>query len=119
MIAELPGIIAEHIRAVSAFDLDAIVSTLAPDALVNDNRREILGTQAIRLWVAKEIVADRVTMNIREVKVHHDQFIVRAAYEGNFDRTNLPEVVILTSYLRVQAGEIVSLIIVFNQPSPY
>ena len=38
---ELSGIIAEHVAAVNAFDIDAVVATFAPDAYVNDARREI------------------------------------------------------------------------------
>ena len=44
----LSGIVAEHIRAVNAFDTDAIVATFAEDAYVNDNRREIVGIEPIR-----------------------------------------------------------------------
>src|SRR5580704_17605969 len=51
---ELPGVIAEHIAAVNAFDIGGVVATFAPDAYVNDARREITGVDAIRRWVAKE-----------------------------------------------------------------
>jgi hypothetical protein len=34
---------------------------------VNDARREINGTDAIRRWVEKEMVGDHVTMDVREV----------------------------------------------------
>jgi hypothetical protein len=115
----LPAVVAEHIRAVNAFDTDAIVATFAGDAYVNDNRREIAGTDAIRRWVAKELVGDRVTMDVQEVANHHGETIVRAAYDGNYDKSNLPKALILTNYFRVVAGKIVSLTIVFNQPSPY
>ena len=115
----LPKIIAEHIRAVNAFDTDAIAATFAPDAYVNDNRREITGIDAIRRWVAKELVGDRVTMEVREVVDHYGETIVRAIYDGNYDKTNLPKILILTNYFRLHAGKIVSLTIVFNQPSPY
>ena len=116
---ELPPVVAEHFAAVNAFDTDATVTTFARDAYVNDNRREITGIDAIRRWVAKELVGDRVTMEVREVLEHHGETIVRAAYDGNYDKTNLPKDLILTNYFRIEAGKIVSLIIVFNQPSPY
>jgi hypothetical protein len=48
MSKALSGIVAEHIRAVNAFDTDAIVATFAEDAYVNDNRREIVGIKAVR-----------------------------------------------------------------------
>jgi ketosteroid isomerase-like protein len=86
MNQQMPVVIAEHIRAVNAFDIDAIVRTFTPDALVNDNRREIVGREAIRQWVAKELVGDRVTMEIREVIEHYGGTIVRARYDGLLTR---------------------------------
>ena len=66
---ELPTVIAEHLAAVNAFDVDAIVATFADDAYVNDARREIVGVDAIRRWVEQEMVGDHVTMEVREVAV--------------------------------------------------
>jgi len=48
MTNNLNPIIAQHIAAVNAFDTDAIVSTFADDAFVNDNHREFRGIDAIR-----------------------------------------------------------------------
>jgi hypothetical protein len=115
----LPAIVAEHIRAVNAFDVDAIVATFAPDAYVNDARREISGADAIRRWVAKEMVGDRVTMEVREVIDHHGDFIVRARYDGNYDKTNLPKELVMSNYFSLRGGKIISLAVIFNQPSPY
>lgn len=119
MTKELSGIVAEHIRAINAFDTEAIVATFAKDAYVNDNRREIVGIEAIRRWVQKEIVGDHVTIEIREVLSHYDDTIVRGAYDGEYDKTNLPKELILSNYFGVRNGKIVRLIIILNQPSPY
>ena len=119
MSKALSGIVAEHIRAVNAFDTDAIVATFAEDAYVNDNRREIVGIDAIRRWVEKEMVGDKVTIEVREVVDHYGEIIVRGAYDGEYDKTNLPKELILTNYFSVRDGKIVSLVIIFNQPSPY
>ena len=66
MTTKLNGVIADHIAAVNNFDTDAIVATFAADAYVNDNRREIVGIAAIRRWVEKEMVGDKVTLDVRE-----------------------------------------------------
>lgn len=116
---QLTGVIADHIAAVNAFDTDAVMATFGDDAFVNDARREIAGIDAIRRWVEKEIVGDRVTMDVREVLDHHGDTIVRAAYDGEYDKTDLPDPLVMTSYFGVRGGMIVSLTIVFNQPSPY
>ena len=116
---ELPPIVGEHIAAVNAFDTDRIVATFAPDAYVNDNRREIWGAEAIRKFMDKEIVGNQVTMEVREVIDHYGDIIVRAKYDGTYDKTNLPEELVMTSYFAIRDGKIVSLTVIFNQPSPY
>jgi ketosteroid isomerase-like protein len=112
----LDGVVAEHVAAVNAFDEDAIVATFADDALVNDARREFWGEQAIRRWVAEELVGDRVTVDPIEAFEHHGQTILRGRYDGDYDKTNLPEELILTSYFTVRDGRIVTLIIVHTVP---
>jgi ketosteroid isomerase-like protein len=117
--AELPPVVAEHIDAVNALDTDRIMDTFAPDAYVNDNRREIWGTEAIRTFVSKEFVGDHVTMEVREVIDHYGDVIVRAKFDGTYDKTNLPDELVMTSYFAIRDGKITSLTVIFNQPSPY
>jgi hypothetical protein len=118
-VSELPPIVAEHIAAVNALDTDRIVGTFARGAFVNDNRREIWGTDAIWKFMNKEFVGDRVTMEVREVIDHYGDILVRAKYDGTYDKTNLPGELIMTSYFSIRDGKIVSLTVIFNQPSPY
>ena len=116
---QLTGVVARHVAAVNAFDVEAIVATFAADAYVNDARREINGVDAIRAWVAKEMVGDHVTMEVREVVNHYGDTIVRARYDGTYDKTNLPEELVMSNYFSVREGRIVSLAVIFNQPSPF
>ena len=119
MATELSGVVADHIAAVNALDTDAVVATFAQDAYVNDNHREFVGTDAIRRWVGKELVGDKVSIDVREVVDHYGDTIVRGAYDGAFDKTNLPNEVILSNYFGVRDNKIVSLVIVFNRPADY
>jgi len=66
-----------------------------------------------------EFVGDRVTMEVREVIHHYGDIIVRARYDGNYDKANLPDELIMSSYFALRNGKIVSLAVIFNQPSPY
>src|ERR1700729_842534 len=111
------GILAAHVAAVNAFDEDAIVATFADDALVNDAHREFWGTGAIRRWVAREMVGDRVTIDVTEVTDHHGDTIARGRYDGTYDKPSLPPGdLILTNYFTVRNGKIVSLIVIRNTP---
>ncbi len=117
--ASLPPVVAAHIAAVNAHDEDAIVATFADGALVNDAHREFWGTEAIRRWVAREMTGDRVTIDVTEVIEHHGDTIVRGRYDGTYDKTNLPEELILTNYFTVRDGKITSLIVIRNTPPAY
>ena len=115
----LAPVLARFIAAVNAFDEDAIVATFASDALVNDVHREFWGREAIRRWVAREIVGDRVTVEVTEVLDHHGDIIVRGSYDGDYDKTNLPDPLILTSYFTVSDDKIVTLITIRNTSAGY
>jgi hypothetical protein len=118
--AALTGVVADHIAAVNAFDEDAIVATFADDGIVNDAHREFWGIEAIRRWIAKELVGDRVTMDVTGVVHHHGDTIVSARYHGDYDKTNLPPgELILSNYFTVRDGKIVSLIVIRNTPPDY
>jgi hypothetical protein len=119
MTNQMTGVVADYVAAVNAFDADAIVATFAEDAYVNDNRREISGVDAIRRFMAKEFVGDRVTMEALEVIDHYGDIIVRARFEGTYDKTNLPEELIMSSYFSIRDNKIISLAVIFNQPSGY
>jgi SnoaL-like domain len=112
----LAPVLAEFIAAVNAFDKDAIAATFADDALVNDVHREFWGREAIRGWAATELVGDRVTVEVTEVVDHHGDVIVRGRYDGDYDKTNLPDELILTNYFTVRDGKIVALITIHNTP---
>jgi ketosteroid isomerase-like protein len=115
----LSGIVAEHVDAVNAMDADRLMATFATDAYVNDNRREFVGTDAVRRWVEREIVGDKVTIEVVEVLDHHGDTVVRGRYDGNYDKTNLPDELILSNYFSVRDGKIVSLVVIFNEPAGY
>ena len=116
---ELTGAVADHLAAVNAFDTDAIVATFAPDAYVNDNHREFVGIDAVRRWVEREMVGDKVTIGVREVLDHHGDTVVRGAYDGEYDKTNLPAEIILSNYFSVRDDLIVSLVVIRNRPAEY
>src|SRR6266852_3460449 len=120
MTNTLNPIIAQHIAAVKAFDTNAIVLTFAYYALWNDNHREFWGIDSIRRWVEKEMVGDKVTIDVREVVDHYGDTVVRGAYDGEYDKTNLPAGdLILSNYFSVRDGKIVSLIVIRNTPAEY
>src|ERR1700739_2345008 len=105
LITALPPVVAEHIAPVNAFDNDRIVATFAHDAYVNDNPRENWGVEGIRKFMAREFVGDRVTMEVREVIDHYGHIIVRAKYDGDYDKTHLPDELLMSRYFALCGGQ--------------
>jgi hypothetical protein len=116
MIHTLPKPITEYIEASNAFDGDRLIAAFADDALVNDARREFWGVDAIKGWSDQEIIGDKVTVDVQSVKEHYGDFVIEAVVDGNFDKSKLPEVIVLTHYFTVRNDKIVSLIIILNNP---
>jgi hypothetical protein len=93
----LEGIVAEHIEAINAGDIDRTAATFVHDAYINDNRREFIGIDAIHDWVAHEVVSQKVTIDVHDVFDQYGDTVVRLAYDGAFDKTGLPEEIAVRS----------------------
>jgi hypothetical protein len=112
----LTGVLARHVQAVNAFDLDGFLATFADDALVNDAHREFWGIKAIAAWAAREVVGDRATMQVTEVIEHHGVTRIRAIFDGDYDKTGLPDPLIMMLYYAVRGDKIDSMFVIRNAP---
>jgi ketosteroid isomerase-like protein len=110
----LPKIVADHIAACNAHDAEAWMATFAPDALLNDRLREFLGTESIRGFAAPEIFGDKVTMGVQRAWDRHGDVTVHARLDGTYDKTGLPDPLILSFYFTLRDGLITQLIILHN-----
>ena len=111
----LPKIVTEHIAACNAHDIDAWIATFAPDALVNDIQREFIGIDAIRGFGAKEIFGDNVTMAVHRAWDRQGDITVHAKLDGTYEKTGLPDPLILSFYFSLRGELITQLIIIHNK----
>lgn len=117
VVHSLPSVILDHIRAHNAPDPVAFAATFAPDALLNDARREWIGVDAISKWAEKEIFGDNVRVELVSAYEHNGTYIVRLKNDGDFDKTGLPDPIILTNYFKLTDGKIAELIVILNMVS--
>jgi hypothetical protein len=108
----LPVPVQGYVASSNAFDSDALIAWVADDALVNDNRREFRGVDAIRRWLDCEIVGDRVTMRVTAASEHHGDVALDAVIDGDYEKTGLPDPLVLTYYFTVRDDRIVRLILI-------
>ena len=107
----LPPLIAAYVGATNSFDLDRLVATFAEDALVNDQLRDYWGRPAIREWARRDIIGERITMNVVKVINHYGNSILTADVDGSYDKRGLPDPLVLAFYFTAQSDLIVQLII--------
>jgi hypothetical protein len=111
----LPPVVAAYVEATNSFDIDGLLAPFAEDALVNDQLRDYWGKQAIREWAARDIIGERVTMQVVTMVEHYGHFIVTANMDGNYDKRGLPDPLTLAFYFSACGDRIVQLIILPNQ----
>jgi hypothetical protein len=112
----LPAAIERFVAAVNRGDAEAFVEPFVDDALINDDRREFLGKAVIRRFAEREFVAAKVRMTVTAVHPHHGMTVVAAAIDGEFDKTNLPDPLVLSFYFVPAGDRIAALLIVHNRP---
>lgn len=97
MRVTLPANIAKYVDSVNAHDVDGFTSCFREDAVVNDAGRTFNGRTAIEHWFRSDILEPLVTMEVLDVSEGDaDQdVVVTARVDGNFDRTGLPDPVVL------------------------
>jgi ketosteroid isomerase-like protein len=111
----LPRLISAYVEATNRFDLEGLLATFADDALVNDQLCDYWGRPAIREWAARDIIGERLTMDVTEVIEHYGNVILMANVDGTYDKRGLPDPLVLAFYFTPHGDKIVQLIILRNR----
>ena len=109
----LPGPVAGYLRAVNTGAQEEFPASFADDAVVVDVNRELRGLDAITAWAGAEIFGAQVRLDVLDVTERPGRIIVRARVDGTFDRTGLPDPLVLNHEFTVAEGKITELRIRF------
>jgi hypothetical protein len=105
----LPPIVAAYVRSINDHDPAAFNALFAGSAVVNDVGREFRGVAAIKAWSDREIFDVQVTLEVLDVADRDGETVVTTKVDGNFDRTGLPDPVIINHHITAERGKIVRL----------
>lgn len=104
------------VDAVNVFDADRLIDLFAEDAHVNDQLRDFWGKDAIAEWIRREIVGERLCVDVIEARVHFDNLILSTEVGGDFDKTGLPSPLTLNFIFSFFDEKIVRLLILVTRP---
>lgn len=105
----LPAVAAEYIRATNAHDSTGFIACFAESACVQDAGREYRGREEIKTWSDREIIDAQVTLEVLDVTAQDGDVRVTTKVEGNFDRTGLPDPLLIEHRIKHERGKIVEL----------
>lgn len=106
---QLIGPAADYVRTINANLPAELVALFAEDAVVHDAGREILGREAIREWAASDIFAVNVQFEVLGATGNESNATITAKVDGTFDRSGLPNPLIMTFRVAAVDGKITEL----------
>jgi len=109
MTIQLPPTAAAYVRSINSQDAGGFLALFADDATVDDVGREFQGRAAIKAWSDREIFAPLVTLDVMGVAERAGEIVLTSKVDGNFDKTGLPDPVIIDHFLTTDGGRIVRL----------
>jgi hypothetical protein len=110
---KLSGPIASYLTAVNTGASEEFPRSFADDAVVVDVNRELRGLDAITAWADADIFGAHVHFDVLDVTARQGRTIVRVEIDGTFDRTGLPDPLVMNHEFTVAEGKITELRIGF------
>ena len=98
-------VIDSFLPAFNRADADGMRALFKDDALVNDQLCNFWGRSAIDAWIASEVIADNLRIEVLHIFEHYRVTTIVGAITGTFDTKGLPRFLIL--YLHFSIFEVV------------
>lgn len=118
MPTTLPPVAAAYVRSTNEGDSAAFLDLFAADAFVDDARREFRGLAEIKAWSDREVFAAQVQLEVLATEVLEASAsetdaatVITTRVDGNFDRTGLPDPLVLTHRIQTEGDQIARLTI--------
>lgn len=98
-----------YVQAINGGDLEAFSAQFAEDAVVDDVGREFRDRPAIIEWAQREIFAAQVKLEVLEIGERDGSAVITTVVDGNFDRTGLPDPLVMEHEVQVHGDKIARL----------
>jgi hypothetical protein len=119
MTMQLAPTAAAYVQSINNHDPAAFNALFADGATVNDIGREFRGAAAIKAWSDSEIFDAQVTLEVIDIVERNSEIVLMSKADGTFDRTGLPNPLILEHRLTINRDKIVALMCGLAAESPH
>jgi len=115
MTIQIPHLANEYVEVTNNSEPARFLALFADDAIVHDAGRVHRGRAAIRDWSQREIFDVQVSIDVLDVAERDGRTVLTTKVDGNFDRTGLPDPVIIEQRFRFEGNAIQELECVLKQ----
>ena len=98
-----------YVRTINGKDPDGFIALFAEGAVIDDAARIIRGREEIRKWAASDIFGANVTLTALDTRGDENDATITAKVDGTFDRTGLPDPLVMTFNVVALEGKITKL----------
>jgi hypothetical protein len=110
LMQRLPPLAEAYLRTVNAGESDGYCKLFAQDATVDDNGRAIQGLGAVKAWADHDIFAANVRLELLDAADRDGVIVLVTKVDGDFDRTGLPDPVVIEHEIRTAGEKIAGLV---------
>ena len=109
--------IAAFLEAVNKHNSVALLSVISNTAVVHDEGKDYRGITEIKKWSDEKVFGTNVTLEPISTREQDSKTIVTAKVDGSFDKTGLPDPLLLDFYFTSDANKVTALSIHFPNPA--
>jgi hypothetical protein len=106
---KMPQPIAAFTKATNAHNSDELLATLTAGAVITDEGQEYRGIAAIKKWSDEKYISAKVTLDAVDLMNGDGKTIVTLRVDGNFDKTGLPDPLLLDFHFTLDTKKISAL----------
>jgi SnoaL-like protein len=106
---QMPQSITAFIKATNAHKSDEFLATLTEGAVITDEGQEYRGIAAIKKWSDEKYIGARVTLDAVDLMNGDGKTIVTLRVDGDFDKTGLPDPLLLDFHFTLDTKKISAL----------
>lgn len=103
---QLPKPIADMIQATNDRNTEAYLAAFAGDAIVHDEGHTYQGLAAIKAWSNEKNIGAKITNQPVAIKERDGKTIVTVIVDGDFDKTGLPDPLLMAMHIELDGDKI-------------
>ncbi|HBF39182.1 MAG TPA: hypothetical protein DDW50_17915 [Firmicutes bacterium] len=108
-LSQIPQVISDPITATNKPDVDAYVNCFGEDATVIDESQKWSGKAAIKQWSIEHQFNFNVRLEPQLAKEVSDEIVVTCKLDGDYDKTGLPDPLLLDFHFVIKNDKIIRL----------